>query len=513
MKDVLIVYWEATGDIARIVADKLHGWGYTTEIVSDKDYGKGTSASVVLPVVAGDCAKGFAFGDLPVVAVWPNNCAKPEGLSIEISELDINGLDKSLETVVSRFPAQMHEKASEILAAIKDPGDTRTIGDSHDTPLTDVLKKWPDAITLFNYKEFGRNEWKLIMCKVPQLASYCDWGKLANFDIVDILKERPELVSYCDFSNFEGWNWACLLRDHPELADACEWQKFTGEDWNCLYRDNPELVEKYEKHRDWSLTKGGEWAVLLCKRPEFADKCPWHELNGNNITKLLRKQPQFADKCDFSTMTGANWVDLLCEQPDLREYCKDWSVLNGKCWAALLEEWPIEEFEDVCEWCKLSGSDWATILCSEKLHLFSDDEVPEGVRDDMLARFKRIAGECVKYGDECDWTGLGGSRWAELLAHCPQLAKWCDWTRLGQKDWNKLLRARQEFKDRCVECGFKVQVDCGVPKAEQGLIEWDTDDGSGEHFLSIEDGDEEDGSEDDDGTGGCSVFSAKDLFK
>lgn len=61
-----------------------------------------------------------------------------------------------------------------------------------------------------------------------------------------------------------------------------------------------------------------DWCELLCEKPQFADRCPWvnmNKLDGYDWSELLSLHPQFADKCPWEKLDDSNWRKLLCRQP------------------------------------------------------------------------------------------------------------------------------------------------------------------------------------------------------
>ena len=76
--------------------------------------------------------------------------------------------------------------------------------------------------------------------------------------------------------------------------------------------------EQYEKDSDMSTANQTEgqipfdkmnaedWCMLLCEKPQFADRCPWKKLDERYWGKLLCRQPQFAMNKPFRGEKGRN---------------------------------------------------------------------------------------------------------------------------------------------------------------------------------------------------------------
>ena len=73
----------------------------------------------------------------------------------------------------------------------------------------------------------------------------------------------------------------------------------------------------------------------------------WERIDGEDWARILIKLPQLADKCDWSKVTNLDWVELLRKRPKFVELCKDedwksrmWNVLTESNWSWLLEAQP-----------------------------------------------------------------------------------------------------------------------------------------------------------------------------
>ena len=159
----------------------------------------------------------------------------------------------------------------------------------------------------------------------------------------------------------------------------------------------------------------------------------WAHLTGSGWSYLLQCQPRFADKCDWSKLDGRNWMYLLIRQPRFADKC-DWNKLDGWCWAQLLVV--RAEFADKCDWEKLRASDWYTLVCSrpefaEKCDMskFKGDDIVRLFRDRNRLSFAGLHARI----DECDFSTLSASDWAEVLAICPDLV---DKFEASTHDWS-----------------------------------------------------------------------------
>lgn len=411
MKDVSVVYWEATKDVVRIIGDWLHKKGYTVDLLNGRelsDVPLVDNDCVVLPVVSDDCAKGVGFGKATVVPVWPNNCARPTGLDMPFSTLDMGGtlFDKSLEKVCERFPKWLKDKNANIRGMMK-------------------YDKWPSFLCehpeledLCPFDMIDGAGWVYTLKEQPRFASKCDWGKLSGSDWKTLLCEKPEFASQCDWGKLDGCDWAHLLAERPDLRAHCDWTKFKSLDcdyWVELLSKQP--IADFAVRCDFSKFNSREWVSLLEIQPNFADRCDWEMFDGGDWARLLVAQPQFADRCDWSKLESQEWAFLLAERPEFAERCA-WRILTGHELGELLCKRP--EFAAYCDLWKLDGNDWRHLLAAH----------PEFVQ-------------------QCDWRQLTGWDWTELLYTRPEFAQFCDWRQLGPGNWERLLERHPQFVDKC----------------------------------------------------------------
>ena len=93
------------------------------------------------------------------------------------------------------------------------------------------------------------------------------------------------------------------------------------------------ILEDYEKaERDydlsWKRINGEDWARILVKFPQLADKCDWSEVTNQDWVELLRKRPEFVELCTdeywkagmWKALTERDWTWLLEAQPQLEKY-------------------------------------------------------------------------------------------------------------------------------------------------------------------------------------------------
>lgn len=109
-------------------------------------------------------------------------------------------------------------------------------------------------------------------------------------------------------------------------------------------------TESQNSKWDTSHLASADIADLILEDYEKAERdydLSWKRINGEDWARILIKLPQLADKCDWGEVTNQDWVDLLRERPEFVELCKDeswksgmWKALDERDWTWLLEAQP-----------------------------------------------------------------------------------------------------------------------------------------------------------------------------
>lgn len=256
---------------------------------------------------------------------------------------------------------------------------------------------------LANYAEMAPMDWLALADNAAILACIPDSVLVPNNTTFhnslqfELLRRNTAYNPSIHFENFTGHDWAILLTIRPQFADCCPWAELDGVDW----------------------------ADLLEKQPQFADRCSLDGLGDLDLINLLGRHPQFAERCPWKRWNeewnGGDWTMLLIVAPQFAKCCL-WEKLDGANWALLLSVRP--EFADHCQWDKLKGEDWVVLL---------------GGVSPILSR--------PQFADHCPWDKLDGRAWAKLLGRKPQFADRCSWEKLSRKDWIMLLKTRPQFAD------------------------------------------------------------------
>ena len=204
--------------------------------------------------------------------------------------------------------------------------------------------------------------------------------------------------------------------------------------------------EKYDAGKyDFENLTGEQWSQLLCKHPEYADKCHWSELNSEDWSKLLAVQPQFAEHC-------TDWFYLL---PQFAHICR-WETFSGWKWAMLLVRFP--ELADKCDWKKLNSDDWCHLVYWQpqfkKNYYYKKTKAAEFIKAQWNGIWNSlwfmkhciwlkikpvILKKFLKMAVIIDIDILTGREWAELLYDHPELELICDWESFNEFDWVWIL--------------------------------------------------------------------------
>ena len=161
-----------------------------------------------------------------------------------------------------------------------------------------------------------------------------------------------------------------------------------------------------EEGIDFDKLSGQEWCALLVRRPDLADRCPWMQLNFEELVQLWNSRPELEDRYPWAAISSDGWTYELENNPH------------------------FERFAVHCPWDSLYPEDfWFIVIASQ----------PQFA--EWLARQPQVVERCIRY--------FPGGRWAELLAKHPLFEVHCPWERLDGRDWVELLVVRPEFADRC----------------------------------------------------------------
>ena len=267
------------------------------------------------------------------------------------------------------------------------------------------------------------------------------WLSLAELT-PDIIHWIPEDIFFSIHSF--GYSRSSLLRTqiekHPQFADRCPWEELEGVDLAKLLGKYPQFVDRCPGDMLEDRLDIKDWVDLLVAQPQFAERCPWDGFDGENWSNLLGTQPQFADRCPWEKLDGWNWTGLLVGQP---------------------------QFADKCSWEKLNSGNWACLF--GKQPQFANrypKKLPGWMLKKQLYNWQRQGNYAVEkfhYRDEMHkicvlpqtldfWEGLDeleGGDWARLLEMQPQFADRCPWEKLEGGDWAHLLEMQPQFADRC----------------------------------------------------------------
>lgn len=302
-----------------------------------------------------------------------------------------DGFSRSVSRILAGYPAALCEKCTYI-EKIKKTTDYDEAERGLPIELPRLLKKYPDALQLFPYRDFSGRVWQQILAQVPELAYKCDWAKLDNFCIVKILREQPQFADKCKWENLTGFEIEILLEKQPQFANKCDFNLLDSCDMASLLCKQPQLAPFCDFSK---MDFGGSWATLLKQQPQFADRCNWSLLEADDWVDLLTEQPQFKNKCDWSCIAGVGQqelTELISRRPQFLARV-DWKNFSGEYLSQLLIEQPqlIEE----CDCGKFSGEDWARLIIHH----------PE-------------------FADRCEWGKLDDEEWEAVLEYQPELAKY-----------------------------------------------------------------------------------------
>ena len=319
------------------------------------------------------------------------------------------------------------------------------------------------------------------------------WSKLAKDGL---------LMAYCPWDRLDGSTCHDILIHQPTFASKITcWEKFDGYDTAEILSIDPTLVKKFRSlevlYHDDSESPCKAFALLLAKRPEFADKCDFSRLNYQDIVYILKnqdleKQPRLVDKCipAIKNFKEHEWALLLSAQPkvfefrpDLEQYCH-WNMFRPRDWMCVIARQPafadkevfscahsLKEFS-VFKWsyllahnpdafighpdcpkAKIAKNPRAAVLILSRqpqlfaargangipLLSFSLEKLSPLLWIHLLIAQPQFAAQCGA------WKSFSGKNWTKLLVSQPQFATRCDFKKLDGNDWGELLEFQPQL--------------------------------------------------------------------
>lgn len=114
--------------------------------------------------------------------------------------------------------------------------------------------------------------------------------------------------------SFNDRYW-CLCRGYIQFAEDCPWEELDGWDWYLLLSKQPQLSE----YCDWNKLNKYNWVSLISasEKPQFLVRCPLEIIDGQGWAMILAKQPQLAEYCSWEKLSENQWRYLLLRQPQL----------------------------------------------------------------------------------------------------------------------------------------------------------------------------------------------------
>lgn len=244
-----------------------------------------------------------------------------------------------------------------------------------------------------------------------------------------------------------GLEWAKLLCERSGAADECDWSVFDASAWHYLLCRRPGFGARF----DWSLASEWskeDWASLLGRQPQFAEKCDrWEEFDADDLDTMGFDRMDVRDPVrtgrtlprleEASEKTRRKWMQP--RRPLLKRLEFVDAGKQGGAVQAMILNWNHDLSR--CQFHHFTGKDWREFL----LYFWMRD-VPGFVLNSVFM--------------PCKWSLLDGKDWSELLSKKPRIEfqHFCDWKKLDIDDWRTLLRSQPEFKDRFEPCtGMKYE--------------------------------------------------------
>ena len=90
------------------------------------------------------------------------------------------------------------------------------------------------------------------------------------------------------------------VQDYLDMNFA---ERLDTADW-CEILCNTDPDDVWKDYCDFSRFSSDDWAYVLSRRPEFADRCPFEKLEQAHIDTLLRDWPEWAPRCGINDAAG-----------------------------------------------------------------------------------------------------------------------------------------------------------------------------------------------------------------
>lgn len=364
--------------------------------------------------------------------------------------IDDDLFNKSLSQIESLFPDDLKTKIADIKTRLQ--GSTNIFGQQTECDWEELLVDYPDLINICPVDKLSLGSRAHILSVHPYLARKLNC-KFDQFypDVqvsasgiegkiekrwrdqfwAELLEGHPEYADLCEVSRLNGQGWASLVRNRPEFAVQCDWRTLDACDRASVLQRRPELINCCPTD-DFDAS---DWCELLKEQPQFATRCEWceieelYEWDAISIAEMLVRQPQLAQNINWGRMQGKSdgkdaffWVKVLSVRPELQHLCKwtllydadssesQWAELSN-AWADLLTAQP--QFEDRCDWNKLSLDDWEAI--NECLPDMARRHAPPG------KVVKESPNNTAAAWKRCVLAELSRCEWLALLKRYPKL--------------------------------------------------------------------------------------------
>lgn len=299
------------------------------------------------------------------------------------------------------------------------------------------------------------------------------WARLAKDEL---------LMAHCPWDRLDGSTCHDILIHQPAFASKIKcWEKFDGYEVAEILSFEPALVKKFRSlevlYHDDSESPCNAFAMLIAKRPEFADRCDFSRLNYKDVFYILKKQDpakqrELANKCRPAArnFTKQEWISLLSihptvfdHLPDLEHFCH-WNEFRPGDWARLIAKQPSfagkKVFTQSNSLSEFSVLKWAYLLsCSPDAFVKHPDcprdKIAENARAMALILEKQPQMLSARDSDgtpllSFNLEALTPSLWIRLLTAQPQFAARCrKWKEFTGQDWARLLVAQPQLATRC----------------------------------------------------------------
>lgn len=406
-----------------------------------------TARTCDVPLRENDWAQVFALGDLSLDAALELLFADKKAESEE----EKKGAERVAELLGRR--ALFLRRVPGILKGMRKKSDfaCRTYADLAKKLETDVLE------TIGKTGRVDPSYWPARLWEIVQ-GNLAEWGlgeaciklvKIASFFSPDGFPEHilRHLWNELVYPGLEDWGTQEDV--FTEVVDlAKKYNLFQSDDPVRIHRlDRAAILQTASDEPGLEDSIGQSLAKCEKMPPE-----DWLDLAMfTNIVKHVPRASQLIRYRFTAPWYGyAQMQAFILEKNPQFEQVAQWNRLEGEDWAYLLANCPLPQFEKRFDWNLWYIGDLVEILGAQPKY---ENDFPWDDLDQDLCRaqhWARLLSMRPEFASRCRiWDDFSGEDWSDILSSQPQFANRCLWDKLTPQDWACLIANQPQFSANC----------------------------------------------------------------